>query len=172
MDRPATTATRRYLILGESLFGGSLLAEALRLSGQAGVPLEYFSRRRIDAYAARIGVEPASLTMNEYVSYLVRYRTTDNGVFVLKALPSQMKPFLLLKEPVATFLRGFDRTLLMYRRDKLAQAVSYYKAVSSDVWNSGDRLRRRTDVKTSALYPAHLSQTLRLLFREERDLLA
>ncbi|MEX0807854.1 MAG: Stf0 family sulfotransferase, partial [Dongiaceae bacterium] len=138
-DRPETKPQRRYLIVGEPRCGGSMLAEALRLTGQAGVPLEYLNRRLIDAYAARTGFTEETLPLDNYISFLLRRRTTSNGVFVLKALVSQLVPFYRRGPAAVRFLRGFERIVLIHRRDKLAQAISYYRAIETDAWTSLDK---------------------------------
>jgi LPS sulfotransferase NodH len=168
-DLPAAQPARRYLFVAEPRSGGSLLAEALRATGEAGVPFEYLNPRLIGAYADRIGAGAAP-KLEAYFEHLLRHRTTANGVFVLKMLVEQVSPHLGRADALGRFLESFDRVFVMHRRDKLAQAVSYYKASVSDAWNSRDRFPGYDDPARFPFDPLAISQFLRALFSAERQL--
>ena len=56
-DCPFGKPTHRFLILAEPRSGSTLLVEALRNSGVAGVPFEYLNPRYVERWAARMGIE-------------------------------------------------------------------------------------------------------------------
>ncbi len=168
-DRPPTEPRRRFLFVAEPRSGGSFLAECLRATGTAGVPYEYLNPRLIEAHAARFGL-PGPPSMERYFGHLLRHRTTPNGVFVLKALVDQVIPYLNRRGYLGQLLGSCDRIFVMYRGDKLAQAVSYYKASVSDAWNSQDRFEGYDDPARFPFDPIAISQFLRALFAFERQL--
>jgi LPS sulfotransferase NodH len=170
-DLPEATPAHRHLFVAEPRSGGSLLAEALRSTGQAGVPFEYLNPRLIEAYAERFGRSETAPT-DEYIAHLLRHRTTPNGVFVFKALVEQVGPHLMGRGLLGRFLESFGKLVVLYRRDKLAQAVSYYKASVSDAWNSQDRFEGYDDPARFPFDPVAISQFLRALFAFERQLIA
>jgi len=168
-DLPATEPRRRYLFVAEPRSGGSFLAEALRATGSAGVPYEYLNKRLIEAYAARFGLAGRPSTA-QYFGHLLRHRTTPNGVFMLKALVDQVAPGMARRSSVTQFLAGCDKVFVLRRNDKLAQAVSFYKAAVSDAWNSQDRFDGYDDPARFPFDAVAISQFLRALFTADRQL--
>jgi LPS sulfotransferase NodH len=168
-DLPATEPRRRFVFIAEPRSGGSFLAEALRATGTAGVPYEYLNQRLIEAYATRFGLT-ARPTTAQYFGHLLRHRTTPNGVFMLKALVDQVAPSLPRRNAVSQFLAGCDRVFVLRRNDKLAQAVSFYKASVSDAWNSQDRFDGYDDPARFPFDPVAITQFLRALFTADRQL--
>lgn len=168
-DLPATEPRRRYLFVAEARSGGSFLAEALRATGTAGVPYEYLNPRLIEAYATRFGLTARPSTA-QYFGHLLKYRTTPNGVFMLKALVEQVAPSLPRRNTVTQFLTSCDRVFVLRRNDKLAQAVSFYKASVSDAWNSQDRFEGYDDPARFPFDPVAITQFLRALFNADRQL--
>lgn len=168
-DLPATEARRRFLFVAEPRSGGSFLAEALRATGTAGVPYEYLNQRLIEAYATRFGLT-ARPTTAQYFGHLLKHRTTPNGVFMLKALVDQVAPSLPRRNSVTQFLASCDKVFVLRRNDKLAQAVSFYKASVSDAWNSQDRFDGYDDPARYPFDPVAITQFLRALFNADRQL--
>ena len=168
-DLPATEPRRRFLFVAEPRSGGSFLAEALRATGAAGVPFEYLNPRLIEAWAERFGVS-GKPPAERYIKHLLRHRTTPNGVFMLKALVDQVVPHLKRNDILARFFASADKVFVMYRGDKLAQAVSFYKASVSDAWNSQDRFEGYDDPERFPFDAVAISQFLRALFGYERQL--
>lgn len=168
-DLPATEMRRRVLFVAEPRSGGSFLAEALRATGTAGVPYEYLNPRLIEAYAARFGLTGRPSTAR-YFGHLLRHRTTPNGVFMLKALVDQVAPSLSRRSTVTAFLASCDKVFVLRRNDKLAQAVSFYKASISDAWNSQDRFDGYDDPARFPFDAIAISQFLRALFNADRQL--
>lgn len=143
-----------YLVCGIPRSGTSLLCHALRNTGIAGRPEEYFWRGDEAFWSWRWHTS----TYGEYVGTAIREGTTPNGVFGARVMWGYMGEFLeklaatrprekfqghrLLSEwfPNLHYVR-------MSRRDRIAQAVSWARAVQSDVWYSGDTRRAGRTVK-------------------------
>jgi LPS sulfotransferase NodH len=141
-DLPPTPIRQRYFVFSQQRTGSTLLTETLLETGQAGVPIEYFNPDVGIAFWKRIG-NGAEWTLKPYYSYIERHRVTPNGVFGFKAHLSQLDWFMKKPERQQRFVRRFDRVILSYRRDKLAQAVSFHRAMAGGLWFVGrDRERR------------------------------
>jgi LPS sulfotransferase NodH len=145
---PPTAAGVRssYLICAVPRSGSYLLCEGLRNTGVAGWPTEYFSSGFQEYWSPRWGT-PA---FDDYMRRAVEAGTTPNGVCGVKAhapqfdyfarqasgrmpLPHADRPELLQKWlPNLRYVR-------LRRRDKFRQAVSYVKAIQSNIWWDADR---------------------------------
>lgn len=132
-DLPPTPIKQRYFVFSQQRTGSTLLTEALVESGQAGVPTEYFNPDMGVAIWKRIG-QAGRWAVKPYMAFLEQHRTTPNGVFAVKAHLSQLE--FAFREPARqqAFLEQFDRVILSYRRDKLAQAVSFNRAMQGGPW--------------------------------------
>lgn len=131
-DLPETKTRFRYLILSQPRTGGTLLCEALQRSGAAGMPFEYLNPATVAAFAKRPDVSVA--TLPALMRDLERRRTGPNGAFGLNLHLEQLSRPLRTPEASFQWLRRFDRVIYLYRRDKLAQAVSLYRSIQSSVW--------------------------------------
>jgi len=161
---------RRLLMVAEPRCGGSLLAEALRNTGLAGVPFEYMNPRIAEAWARRFGIDGAP-PFDAYMEFLLRHRTTPNGVFMMKALVAQLGTFLRRGSQTLSRLQVYDRIVLMHRRDKLAQAVSLYRATLTDAWNSHDRVEGDDGAAVNIPFdPTAISTLVQALFGHEASL--
>lgn len=148
--RPAMTEpeavepTLAYVVCTMTRSGSSLLCDALSATRRAGKPEEYFDihENNRNHWRRELKITDDS----HYVDQVVRAATTPNGVFGLKLhwyqLPEMMKMF---GEPVAGI--DLDRVLSsrfptrkylwLRRRNKVAQAISNYRALKSQVWRIG-----------------------------------
>lgn len=147
--------TLSYMICAAPRTGSTLLAQALGHTGRAGRPNEFF-----DIYEQNDQFWRQSLSIGsdaEYFDKVVGSTTTPNGVFGLKLLWHQW-PALLAKLRAAPDLASLvatasphdllqaklgtvPRYLWIRREDKLAQAISYYRASRSGLWRSTDKQR-------------------------------
>jgi LPS sulfotransferase NodH len=128
--------------------GSSLLAEALASTGVLGKPEEYFDvhKQNQDFWVKRLGIR----VPGEYLEKAIVAGTTANGVFGLKLHWHQI-PGLIASighaegcTPAEAAARTFDawltrrfvkiQYLWLRRRNKIAQAISYYRAAQSNVW--------------------------------------
>ncbi len=132
--------TLSYFICTTPRTGSFLLAEALEGTGIAGRPQEYFESSLENLWMERLGIasEP------EYFEKVMEEGTTSNGVFGAKLFWFQFQ--YLLTKLDRTFGRSESnpsllnesfpnlRFVLLTRRDKVRQAISYVRAIQSDVW--------------------------------------
>jgi LPS sulfotransferase NodH len=128
--------------------GSSLLAEALASTGVLGKPEEYFDvhKQNQDFWVKRLGIR----VPGEYLEKAIVAGTTPNGVFGLKLHWHQI-PGLIASighaegcTPAEAAARTFDawlnrrfvkiQYLWLRRRNKIAQAISYYRAAQTNVW--------------------------------------
>lgn len=136
-----------YVVCTSPRCGSTLLTEALAGTRVAGQPDEFFDvhedleamiRKRFDAENAAI---------EEYLTRILREAKTPNGVFGWKAHWHQFEHFwrrllgVPLDDPIVSrgvFARVFPnlRYIWLRRRDRLRQAVSYTRAIQTDVWRS------------------------------------
>jgi LPS sulfotransferase NodH len=135
---PVTTS---YFIATMPRSGGHLLCEALERTGLAGLPTEYFEPDTERTWHESLGASGDA----DYFRKVLARRSTPNGVFGNKIIWPQ---FELLK-PRLRPIHGNDlpdlellkcafpdlRFIWLKRRDKVRQAVSYYKAIWTEVWH-------------------------------------
>jgi LPS sulfotransferase NodH len=154
------TETRfSYLVCSVPRSGSSLLCELLTGTGIAGAPAEFLHPDKRAALSARWGVE----TLDEYVRELLARKTSPNGVFGIKAHWGQYQPALGETDPREVFPNA--RVVLITRRDRLRQAVSWVRALQTNKWVDRDRPRVE---RPAAFDYEHITRKLRRIDREER----
>jgi trehalose 2-sulfotransferase len=141
---PASKASKSCLIGALPRSGSWLLADALNNTGLAGQPEEYFRPDFTRLWSRRWGLR-ARAPYGNYIRAAIEYSTTSNGVFSAKLHWYQFEWFLEqvraleadddISDPelVAKWLPD-PRYILLVRRDKARQAISYYRAGRSQVW--------------------------------------
>lgn len=131
---PATRAVQ-YLILSSPRSGSTMLSSALVTSRRAGVPIEYFHFDTLKKF----GQNPPPAQVMRHFDEVRRRRTTPNGVFGMKLHGGQFRtPFMrpqMTPEGIV-FLKSFTHAILITRKDKVAQAMSYLRSLKSGLWNS------------------------------------
>jgi LPS sulfotransferase NodH len=141
----STKVTTSCIIAALPRSGSWLLAEALNNTGLAGQPEEYFRPDFTLLWSDRWKL-PKGASYRRYIEAATHFSTTPNGVFGVKLHWYQFAWFLqqmrLLEgeddsrsdpELVAKWLPD-PRYILLLRRDKQRQAISYYRAAKSQVW--------------------------------------
>lgn len=131
-DFPPTECRLKYLVCTTPRSGSWLLCTGLAATGQAGRPAEFFTPVYGQAYRARLGL--TRLVPVQYWNFLLEHRTSPNGVFGMKIHFDQMEKFFPNEQAQKQFLARFDRLIFLTRRDKLAQAVSFWKARATGVY--------------------------------------
>ena len=146
---PTRTTTSSYVIATAPRTGSSLFADGLTATKRAGAPDEFF-----DVHAAneanwvnRFRI-PAGAS---YIDHLEQATRTPNGVFGFKLHWHQMPALsrrLLETRPVSESLSNrplFEmlrerfpdiKFIWLTRRNKVAQAISYYRASETNVWRA------------------------------------
>ena len=122
--------------------GSSLLSEALEFTRIAGTPREYFEPEYEADWFDRLGIQDDS----QYIEKFLAAGSTPNGVFGAKVIWHQLTHLtarlrLILGNGYSD-TELLDRTfpnlryIFLTRRDKLRQAISYYKATQTDLWHA------------------------------------
>jgi LPS sulfotransferase NodH len=120
----------KYAILATPRTGSEFLCASLCRRG-VGVPLEYLG---VFSIAERLGCrdDAGNTPLGPYFAQLHAKRTTPNGIFGLKVLSMQLRRFAGDDiSAAADFLSSFDRVLLLRRKDKLLQAISWARAIQT-----------------------------------------
>jgi LPS sulfotransferase NodH len=127
-----------YLLASVPRAGSTHFSHALWQTGCLGAPLEYLNFERLGPY----GFAAASPSVQQQLwRSVLRRRCSPNGVFGLKAFPTQLEQLRetnprLLDDVLATMLPRDRPRRIVYlrRRDRVAQAVSYARAALSGIW--------------------------------------
>lgn len=134
--------SRSYLICATHRSGSTLLCEALRNTGLAGRPGEYFWRDN----ERKRRHEWGSATYAAYLDHLFEHTMTDNGVFGAKIMWGHWSQFVgrLRQLPGCQDLGVMDLLATVFpnlhfiaitRRNKVRQAISLYRAVQTQQWS-------------------------------------
>lgn len=114
-----------------------MLASSLNATGLAGRAEEYFHKT---ALAEAGNPETARETLLAYYRKVVTETTTPNDVFGMKIHHNQFRHVFrenaMGLQSGFSFIRSFDRHILIYRRDKVLQAISELLADESNLWNT------------------------------------
>ena len=169
---PPKAPTMRYMVLSSPRTGSNALCRRLcNVVGRFGLPSEYLNPGHIGLIAPRAlpdrqPHEP--LDSRSYLAGVERLRTSDDGMFGIKAQPRQILSHVD-KSPAAAleFVRGFDRLVLLTRRDKLAQAISGAIAQTTEVWFNDGSSPDLTAAQRQAMLPM-IASNLTLYQREEQ----
>lgn len=134
MDFPAFDGPRTvYAIAAVPRSGTTLLCKALRSTGVAGAPLEYFNERLMTDYFRRWG----PLTVKQLRDRLLQARTSPNGYFGFSVQWDQfMRHFARNNCPDFRHMLVPSKVIFVNRVDKVRQAVSWARAAQTDQWAS------------------------------------
>jgi LPS sulfotransferase NodH len=141
---PAISSPFPYLLCCTPRTGSWLLAEALRHTGVAGFPDEFFSHEK-ELQLAGDPLTPATDAVHRWLDAVRTRGTSNNGVLGLKAHVDQLEHLIMRlqllpgAEPAAPadVLRSAYpgiRLIWSRRRDKVRQAVSWYRSLYSGSW--------------------------------------
>lgn len=139
-----------YVLFATPRTGSYLLCEVLTATGVAGRPTEYLAAgwRRV---AAAHNIDPLA-DPSSYLSLVIRHEATPNGVFGVKATWRQFDELSdclcrqrtrsrdshdLADELAA--ICGHVEFVWIRRRDKVRQAVSYWRALQTGEWSRYSR---------------------------------
>ncbi len=123
---------QRIAVISTPRCGSTWICEALGRSGLFGNPEEWLLPRMVKAYMKFSGAQRFDL--NAYLQHVAERTTTDNGVFTINF---HIDHYVFWKKRgIDLFGLGFSKVIYLHRRDKVAQAYSYAKAVMSDQWRS------------------------------------
>jgi LPS sulfotransferase NodH len=147
--------------------GSTLLGDLLTTTGVAGVPMEYFNDVNIEAFFER---QERKMGLEDYLTAVQSLRTTPNGVFGFKAHYWQVTSALRtagMTNPTP-FINLFDKFIVIKRRNKLGQAISWNKALQTGRWSS---LHNHVDAPELPVKfdPEGISANLQRIMRGERE---
>ena len=178
-----TSPPRTYFVSATPRSGSTLLCRSLATTGVAGTPKEYFERLRHSGLPrepreyfdgiddprvlellppTRTG-DPAETALERMLPRYLAAGTTPNGVFGAKLMWSYFGDLLARlgtapdrPDAVATLVATFGppRWVHVTRRDKVAQAVSLWRAVQTRAWAATDDPERQPVYDARAI--AHL----------------
>jgi LPS sulfotransferase NodH len=158
---PDDVVRRAYVVCCMTRTGSSLLCDSLGRLGFAGKPAEYFdlhdSNRNF--WVNQLKVEAPS----QYLDKVIAAGSTPNGVFGTKLhwyqMPALMKEFGLDAKSIdldgCLALRFAQRKYVwLRRRNKVAQAISNYRAIKTAIWRVGPNLPEKTPKTTELVFDA------------------
>lgn len=161
-NRPQT----RYIICSSPRTGSTLLGQMLKDSNCAGDPLEYFNPQYLQALRRRFNTS----RFDEIVQLLERHRTSNNGVFGIQMHWSHFSK-IFQHNPTAEnlFFEKFDKVIFIRRKDKIAQAISLYRASTTKLWSSLDEEKSNATYCTEdeAFDPEALSRFLHYVIHQD-----
>ena len=160
----------RYCIASTPRSGSTLLSRMLEETGIAGSPREYLNPLLMSAWA-RIN-SARSIALPGYLAEMESRRTSPNGMFGIKIHWRHIETLRARKIAERTLdalLLRFDRFIFIRRKDKIAQAVSYYIAESTGVFHSDQQAwLGESGIGEPEYLPDRILQNLADIVREER----
>jgi LPS sulfotransferase NodH len=158
-DEAASPRTAsRYIFFSSQRTGSTYLCRRLcNIKHRLGLPSEYLNPIAIGEFAPRLvapGKAPANMNLGDYLHGVERLRTTADGAFGIKVQPKQLlSRFPAGSDGVLKFLQGYERIVVLTRRDKLGQAVSGAIAEATGDWATGAKPPDMGDEELAKLCP-------------------
>lgn len=120
-----------------------MLCAALSHTSLAGKPAEFMHKKALkDENHPEADIE----TLRQYVNKIMSENVTSNGVFGMKMHYNQFGNLFSRKQngfqQGLEFLGKFQKFILIYRHDKLLQAISEMLASESNLWGSDEEKSR------------------------------
>lgn len=172
---------RAYLILTTPRSGSWMLAEALRATGVAGHPEEYF-RTELRALYSREWELPEPVRADQLLERIRSEGTTPNGVFGAKVHWMQFSGLVrLLREAAADgrevsvaelLSRAFPDLSVVWlqRDDQVGQAISWYRAITTNDWWQVKGQRATRQVPGLSLDPRQVAVLERKIARANAEI--
>jgi LPS sulfotransferase NodH len=135
MDAPAVT----YIIASTMRTGSYLLCEGLEATGRAGHPREIFCPERRENYAGQWQL-PRDIGFDDFLREAIQKSTTVNGVLGMKIHAHHVEPLArecgMTDEPWRVLRQLFPgaKYIHLRRRNRRAQAISWYRAEITNEW--------------------------------------
>lgn len=129
-------ASLRYIVASTPRTGSNLLCECLEATGVAGRPVEAFAPDFKWIWYRRWSL-PENASFGDYLRAAIRHGTV-NDVFGLKIQWMHVRGLArdaqLPDDSVLDSLFACDMFINIVRRDRRAQAISWYRAIESNEW--------------------------------------
>ncbi|MDO8354178.1 MAG: Stf0 family sulfotransferase [Aestuariivirga sp.] len=135
--------TLNYIVMSSPRTGSSMLCAALSDTSLAGKPAEFMHKKTLKN---ENHPEADAETLTQYIKKFMSENVTSNGVFGMKMHFNQFGNLFSQKQNGfkrgLEFLGNFQKFILIYRHDKLLQAISEMLASESDLWGSDEEKSR------------------------------
>jgi trehalose 2-sulfotransferase len=162
--------SKKYLLISTPRTGSTLVGEMLYETGKAGDPQEYLSPGFIQAWQKKYP-QKKQFKLHDYITKLERRKSSPNGVFGINVQFLQFSTFFDKKESLSEFIKTFDCIITLGRKDKVAQAVSWWRAKNTSIWSSMDYefmpIAERNLPRKVPYSAAGISEKLALILRQE-----
>lgn len=125
---------KKVAIISTPRCGSTFFCESLASTGSFGYPAEWMNPRYINAYIRTC--KPKTANLAEYLRFIADRTMSPNGIFSVNFHVDQY--IYWQKRGIDLLTLNFDKIYRLQRKDKLAQALSYAKAIATDQWRSTD----------------------------------
>jgi LPS sulfotransferase NodH len=121
-----------YMLATIPRSGSTFFATELWRTGILGSPMEYLNPLYVRVIGSRKDFDPRLSILN-YWEWVKRHRTSPNGVFGYKMFPTN---YVRVSDREPEWLTRItpNKVIFLSRRNILAHAVSYSKAIRSNSW--------------------------------------
>jgi LPS sulfotransferase NodH len=160
---------RPYLFASVPRSGSTYVSHLLWRTGCLGAPLEYLNFELTGPYGF---ASEAPARQQELWHSVLRRRTSPNGIFGLKAFPTQLEevhrqnPRLMAEVMRMMLGRGpGSKVVQLRRRDRTAHAISMARAMLSGIWRKEQEGEDRPEPEYSELA---VSRTEALIEQQEQ----
>lgn len=132
--RPSSkvSVSKRIAVVSTPRCGSTLFCSSLESTKLFGTPSEWFNTRHIEDYGTVWGLE--NVHLGRYLNHVIEKTTTPNGVFSVNFHVGQYD--FWKQQGFDIMSLRFDTIIYVYRRDKIAQAHSYAKALKTEQWQT------------------------------------
>ena len=145
-----------YLVCATPRTGSSLLCGLLETTGVGGHPASYFRQPDEQSWANQwglLGSSDSSFSYPDFVRAAIATGSTPNGMFAARIMRGTLPELIdklgclypdLLGADLDLLNRAFGPTRFVYllRDNVVAQAVSWFRAEQTDVWQEADLSRQ------------------------------
>lgn len=145
-----------YIVCATPRTGSSLLCEGLWATGIAGYPGEVFAPEFRDPWLQAWRLE-RTVDFARYLDAVIQHGTTSNGVFGTKIQYMHVRPladeagFEGSADDVLEHLFPCVKFVNIVRRDRRAQALSWYRAMATNRWAQWARTPAPTNLRSPAI---------------------
>jgi LPS sulfotransferase NodH len=119
------------MILASPRCGSTFFCDVLNKTGRLGLCDEWINIEYFQAYCVVLGIAFADFKIVKYLKTVIGKTLRGTGVFVIKSHIGQLDS---LATDFGIRSMSFGKTVYLYRKDKIAQAVSYAKAKKTNQW--------------------------------------
>lgn len=127
---------RTYLLASSPRSGSHYLGHLLCETGELGSPLEYFHPEHLKKWKEKLNAGDEETAFR----HILARRTSPSGWFGVKA---HWKQFAIVRENERLQkLFSFEKYLLITRRDKVAQGISFALAQATQAWISFQKTKK------------------------------